>query len=299
MAVELQQLRYFAAIAEEGQVSAAAQRLYLTQPALSQALRRLEREVGVELLTRHPHGVTLNPAGVDVLVEARAAIDAADRLVAAAAAHRRGRQQDLVIGALPESLGALQAPLDAFKRARPDIRVEVQLLDLRNQQEMVRRREVDIALIWEPGSGFEWFELSFQPLVLAMTASHRLSRLAQVTIDDLDGEVFPGAHRDVPRPWIDRFWLTDLRGTRPKVTDVPATTAMQVVAQVMNGQCVCPTTADVADQYVRGATVTRPIVDARPLASGFAWQRNTPAVSAFVETLPCTAPHFHRSAVAI
>jgi len=59
----LRQLRYFVAVAEEGQMTAAAQKLHLAQPALSQGIAQLERQLGVELLRRNPHGVTLTPAG--------------------------------------------------------------------------------------------------------------------------------------------------------------------------------------------------------------------------------------------
>ena len=67
MAVELRHLRYFAAVAEHGQVSRAARALYLTQPALSQALSQLERNLGFALFERMPHGMQLTPAGREVL----------------------------------------------------------------------------------------------------------------------------------------------------------------------------------------------------------------------------------------
>ena len=61
--VEFRQLRYFVAVAQDGQMTRAAQRLALAQPALSQAIARLEQQVGVKLLERHPRGVSLTPAG--------------------------------------------------------------------------------------------------------------------------------------------------------------------------------------------------------------------------------------------
>jgi DNA-binding transcriptional LysR family regulator len=297
MAIELRHLRYFAAVAEAGQVSRAAESLYMTQPALSQALQHLEREVGIELLVRHNHGVALSPAGADVLVEARAAIAAADRLVANAVALRRGRERDLVIGVLPESMAELQLPLATFQRARPDIHVEVRMLDLRDQQSALRRGEVDTALICEPGPDLGFFELAEQPLVLAMATFHPLAQLDAVTIDDLDGERFPGAHPDIAREWLDRFWLTDLRGSRPPLTDVPATNGMQVAAQVISGSCVVTTTAELIDQYARHAAIARPVVGARPLSTGFAWGRRTAALDAFVECLRCTPRTLERRAV--
>jgi len=61
--VELRHLRYFVAVVEEGQISAAARRLHLAQPALTQAIQALELAVGVRLLDRHPRGVTPTAAG--------------------------------------------------------------------------------------------------------------------------------------------------------------------------------------------------------------------------------------------
>jgi DNA-binding transcriptional LysR family regulator len=71
--VELRHLRYFAAIAEEGSFTAAAERLWVAQPRLSTQIRRLEAELGVRLFERHTRGVTLTPAGTLFLERARGA----------------------------------------------------------------------------------------------------------------------------------------------------------------------------------------------------------------------------------
>ncbi|MET8870386.1 LysR family transcriptional regulator [Nonomuraea sp. NPDC004580] len=72
--VEIRQLRYFIAVAEERNFTRAAERLLMTQPALSRAIRALEREVGAELLVRSPGDVGLTPAGRVLLAEARALV---------------------------------------------------------------------------------------------------------------------------------------------------------------------------------------------------------------------------------
>src|SRR5258707_3949063 len=80
--VELRHLRYFAAIAEEGSFTAAAERLWVAQPGLSTQIRRLEAELGVRLFERHARGVTLTPAGTLFLERARVALAAADAAAA-------------------------------------------------------------------------------------------------------------------------------------------------------------------------------------------------------------------------
>src|ERR1700709_640112 len=80
--MELRHLRYFAAIAEEGSFTAAAERLWVAQPGLSTQIRRLETELGVRLFERHTRGVTLTPAGALFLERARVALAAADAAAA-------------------------------------------------------------------------------------------------------------------------------------------------------------------------------------------------------------------------
>src|SRR3982074_3055485 len=76
--LDLRPLRYFVAVAEEGQVTRAAERLHLAQPALSQALSKLEAGLRVKLLERHARGVSLTPAGKAFLQKLRGALAAMD-----------------------------------------------------------------------------------------------------------------------------------------------------------------------------------------------------------------------------
>jgi len=76
--MEIRELRYFVAIAEERSFTRAAERLWIAQPGLSQQMRALERELGVKLLERHPRGVTLTAAGELFLERARVALAATD-----------------------------------------------------------------------------------------------------------------------------------------------------------------------------------------------------------------------------
>src|SRR4051794_772861 len=78
--VELRQLRYFVTVAEEQGFGRAAERLHVVQPAVSQQIRRLERELGVALFERSTRHVRLSPAGERLLPEARTALAAADRV---------------------------------------------------------------------------------------------------------------------------------------------------------------------------------------------------------------------------
>jgi DNA-binding transcriptional LysR family regulator len=287
MAIDLRHLRYFAAVAEDGQVSRAARTLYMTQPALSQALRHLELELGVALFVRHPRGVTLTRAGEDVLARARETLAAADSVLAAAAAHQRGRQGELIVGALPETFAFLEQPLLLLRRARPDLRVEVRALDFATQESAVRQREIDIAVVAAPDPDLSTFVLDRRPLVLAMSPSHPLAVKHQISVADLGDAVFPRAHKDVPERWADAFWLTRERGARPRLTDQAAVSASQVLPLIVNGQCVSPSMTYLTDTHTGGFVLARPLVDAEPMSTAFTWTKRTSAVAAFVEVLAC------------
>jgi DNA-binding transcriptional LysR family regulator len=84
--VSLSQIRYFVAVAEEGHVGRAAQRLHVAQPPVSRHIRALEDEIGAQLFTRTPRGMTLLPPGRVFLDHARAILAAVDRAVDAARA---------------------------------------------------------------------------------------------------------------------------------------------------------------------------------------------------------------------
>src|SRR2546421_9391651 len=79
---DFRQFRYFVTVAEEGQMTRAARRLQLAQPALSQAIARLEAQVGIRLLDRNPRGVTVTPAGEAFLAKAQATLAAMEEMQA-------------------------------------------------------------------------------------------------------------------------------------------------------------------------------------------------------------------------
>src|SRR5437763_262278 len=92
---DFRQFRYFVTVAEEGQMTRAARRLRLAQPALSQAIARLEAQVGVKLLDRNPRGVALTSAGHAFVEKARAALEAVD--AAEATAHPLAAHDELTV----------------------------------------------------------------------------------------------------------------------------------------------------------------------------------------------------------
>ena len=96
--MELRHLRYFIAVAEEGHITRAAERLGIQQPPLSLQIRSLERELNVQLFKRLPRGVQLTDAGTTFLERARGILDQVERALAAARRTARGEQGRGVVG---------------------------------------------------------------------------------------------------------------------------------------------------------------------------------------------------------
>jgi len=143
--VELRHLRYFVAVVEEGQISAAARRLHLAQPALTQAIQALEQAVGVRLLDRHPRGVTATDAGARLFTGAKATIATAERTIALAREEAPERRV-VTVGAIPAAprLGEIAT---AFRSAHPEVGIVWRPLDFVEDARVVADGEVDVAFV--------------------------------------------------------------------------------------------------------------------------------------------------------
>src|SRR5512134_2070330 len=122
--MELRQLRYFVAVAEEGNISTAAKKIFLTQPALSRQIKALENEIGLCLLERRAHSVHLTPVGEGLLREARELLQHADQVLERVRAAGRGVR--LRVGYAPSlASGILSVAVENFTQAHPDAKVEL------------------------------------------------------------------------------------------------------------------------------------------------------------------------------
>ncbi len=122
--MDIRQLRYFVAIAEQGSLSAAAQRLHVAQPSLSQHVITLETQLGVQLLERSPKGVSLTSSGQVLLSHARQIITAMDYAVEAVRQSGNDPQGDVTFG-LPSSIAmVLSVPLaETVRQELPKVRL--------------------------------------------------------------------------------------------------------------------------------------------------------------------------------
>jgi LysR family hca operon transcriptional activator len=193
--MELRHLRYFVAVAEAGSLKLAAERrLHTAQPSLSRQIRDLEREVGVQLLTRSVHGIELTTAGRAFLDHARLSLMQAE---AAAEAARRAAVPAKAIFAVGFLTGQEAAWLAPTTRILSD---ELRNIEIRVSSgfsttlaDDLVRKKIDIAFLrQEPEPDIEYKLAVKEPLVAILPADHPLA--ARKTIDprDLIGEVFIG-----------------------------------------------------------------------------------------------------------
>lgn len=151
----LARLEAFIAVAEEGTLSAAARRLHFSQPALSQTVTALERQLGVQLLVRSTTGVQTTEAGITLLAEARAILVRHDQMVrtVTAAADSTGAIQ---LG-IPSELGPdLLCVLGRFAAEHPRTRVIPRYLPMAAQLASLRRGDLDVSLMREHPAGTEF-----------------------------------------------------------------------------------------------------------------------------------------------
>ncbi|MEN3382407.1 MAG: hypothetical protein V7608_2451 [Hyphomicrobiales bacterium] len=192
--IEIRQLRQFVALAEELHFRRAAARLGMAQPPLSQAIQKLEKEVGVELLDRSQRRVRLTDAGVVFLAEARRTIVQAARAVETArrAAHGlAGSLRVTYVGAATYDF--LPGLIRAYRVHYPDVELELMERTTAAQARALQRGEADVGLVRPPV--FNADDLHCAPvlrerLVVALPEDHRLVKETTIELRDLADENF-------------------------------------------------------------------------------------------------------------
>ena len=188
MALALRQLAYFVAVAEHGNLTRAAGELRLAQPSLSTQLRRLERELGVELFERLPRGVRLTHAGDALLAVARQTLADVDQMRRTAHALTDPGGGTLRVGATPALSGVLlPAALTRFHAAHPGVALRFVEAGSEHLVGQLERDEVDLALVVlpVPQQAVRTRVLAEEDVVLAVGPGHALRRRRRIRIDEL------------------------------------------------------------------------------------------------------------------
>jgi DNA-binding transcriptional LysR family regulator len=197
--VELRQLEYFAEVAELLNFGQAAERLHVGQPAVSQQIRRLERELDRTLFDRSSRTVRLTEAGRRLLPEARAVLAAVERAREAVQGEPASRQ--LRLGTSTGLGERLEQVLEAMQRLSPGVHVELVNASTRARLERVRAGQLDAAFVRGTTSvtGLELIPVWQDQLVAALPARHELARLEPARLEPARLEPVPvELLRDLP-----------------------------------------------------------------------------------------------------
>jgi DNA-binding transcriptional LysR family regulator len=295
--MELRHLRYFLAVAEEGQFTRAAERLAMQQPPLSQQIRLLEEEIGFELFARLPRGVELTPAGHAFAQSAAQVLDMLGQGVAHARRISRGELGSIAIG-LTSSAGFHPMTTDAIRAFNAEhAGIEITLSEL-NAAELIERLltgQLHVAFLRKPvetPSGVTFEQLLDEPMVAVLPIGHRLLAAAKkkshptIALKALEREEFilvrrPGA----PGMYADFLAACRRQGFEPIVArEVPRMlTGIHMVAAGL-GVTLVPASMQ---RYNHKSAVFCPLADdaglSAPLHLAYPTVLRDPAAARFVE----------------
>jgi DNA-binding transcriptional LysR family regulator len=197
--MDLRYLRYFVIVAEEMNFTRAAERLHTAQPSLSVQIKRLEKEVGVDLFAREGRGVSLTDAGRVFLDRARKTLVDVERGMALARQAANGEVGHLSIGYdAAAEFRVFPHVVPAFREKWPGIHLSFHSMKNSQQLEGLRTDQLDVGFVFLPipKDEFDVEELVKVPLVVALPAKHRLASASTVSIKELSHEpliLFPRA----------------------------------------------------------------------------------------------------------
>jgi LysR family transcriptional regulator, benzoate and cis,cis-muconate-responsive activator of ben and cat genes len=188
--VELRHFRYFVAAAEAENVSRAATRLHVSQPALSRQIRDLEEELGFPLFERGAKSVRLTEAGKVFLTEVRAVLQRADEAVTTARATAVGGRTELQVGYAPSPTARIMPPtLRAFQARFPKVRVRLHDLSTDEMVTAVREGTLQLAILVHPNNALirrlKFRELTRDAMCLAVPPTHAMARLGTARLADV------------------------------------------------------------------------------------------------------------------
>lgn len=188
--MELRHLRYFVAVAEEENVTRAASRLHVSQPALSRQIRDLEEELNLELFLRRSRSLRLTEAGRVFLEETRAVLRRLEDAIGSARAVAEGVGGEIHVGFAPSlTVDLLPNALRRFQESQPGARVRLHDLSTQEMVDGLQSEELHVALMIRPSirasAGIMFKELRRLGICVAVHPSHPLASARKVGLADV------------------------------------------------------------------------------------------------------------------
>ncbi|MEU8544653.1 LysR family transcriptional regulator [Streptomyces sp. NPDC048717] len=293
MDVDTRLLRYFAAVAEEGSLTGAAGRLFVSQPALTKRIRRLEGDLGVRLFARSRSGMALTEAGRELAARVPALLSGWDEAVRAtgraARVLRLGFLDAGAVGAVPEVI-------TEFREARPEWRVELRQFDWSDPSAGLGRGEVDAAVVRLPFPGQEGLdvrELSVEQRGVLLPARHPLANSRVVEFRELWDEAFVAAGAETGA-WREHWLAAEEREGHPVRVGADTSRPDEWLGAVAAG-CVALAPASAARFSCHPDVVFRPVRGVSPSRVGLARPKGRAREAALDELLEAIARRLSRS----
>jgi DNA-binding transcriptional LysR family regulator len=288
MDVHSRDLRYFLAVAEELHFTRAAERLYVSQPALSKQIRLLERNLGAALFVRDRREVRLTPAGEALVPHARRVLGAWDEAWTALETVKAAESARLVIGmsTSPGRAGLLPAIRSRFTAEFPGTELVLRQVGWSDPTAGLADGSCDLAFVWLPLAREDRFRLlvvAEEPRHVALPRSHRLAAQDSLTMADLLDEPFL-ALPESASPLRDYWLAPEARGGREPLIGAVVHNPDETYEALVDGRGVCLVALGNAPLLTRGDVVTRPVagVAGSRLAVGRRAEDTRPAVLAYL-----------------
>lgn len=274
MDIDTRLLRYFAMVAEEAHLTRAAERLYISQPALTRQIKQLEAHLGVELFTRSRAGMALNEAGRVLAERVPDVLEEWDTALRETRGAYSRASHVLHVGFVASAANeSTQKIIGSFARHRPGWRVEMRQTDWSDPTAGLADGQVDAALLRLPFPGQDKFRVEVlisEPRWVGIPASHPLSELTEIPFRKLWDEPFIATPPE--SGWWRDYWLaTDEREGHPVTIGAIARNPDEWLTAIANGYGVSLTPEATARFYQRPGVTYRPVTDVSPSQVGVAW----------------------------
>lgn len=270
------ELRSFLTVAEELHFTRAAERLYVSQPALSKQIRALERHLGASLFERDRQGVSLTAVGTALLPHARAVLAAWEAGHEAVQRAREAADGTLVVGmsTSPGRGGLLPAIRSRFTAAHPEAVLKLRQVGWEDPTAGLADGSSDVAFVWLPLAGAERFHrvvVATEPRLVALPETHPLAARTRLDFADLLDEPFLALPDSGPE--LRDHWLAlDCRGGRPPAIGGVIAGTDETYEALVGGLGVCLVASGNAPLLARDGVVTRPVDGLTPSSLALAWR---------------------------
>ena len=286
--VELRELRIFLTLADELHFGRTAERLGISQPGVSEAVRVLESRLGVKVFERTSRRVRLTPEGEELRRNLVPALAALDQALAQTSELSRAVHGLLRIGFVLTTEGpALSRLIAAFQASYPACEVRLQEVETFDAYRALRRGDIDVLCNWlavdEPdltaGAAFAHYQRA-----VAVAATHRLASKNTVSVEELADEEVALPPPSTPRAVYDLIVPQRTPSGRPIRRTQPVQTINEILSLVARGRIVHPTSSTVPI-FNRDDVALIPINDLPPLPLGLVWctGRDNPRIRALNE----------------